>query len=365
MFDPDLATVGQHFIVGLRPGTTLDHRDRLLLKDLRPTGVILYKSNFYHDRHYEEWLSNQASLISAVRETIGRDRLFIAIDHEGGRVCRTPPPITRFSYARSWGDSAGAVGAVMGIELASLGINLNFAPVLDIDNNPENPVIGARAFGDTATAVIPKALAFLKQMETNGVRACGKHFPGHGGTRTDSHYELPVVDKTLDALWECELKPFASAIEYGIGMLMTSHILFREVDQAFPATLSRRMIHDLLRKEMAFDGVIVSDDIGMRAASPIFENADAGPQFMSAGNDMLMICAHWTDTNRARMLAQSIYDARRSGALDDRILERACGRIENMLASTPQNEVRALSDETFLRHANKGPLFSDQTVEVI
>jgi beta-N-acetylhexosaminidase len=354
MPETELASVGQHFMLGLRPTPTLHPLDRLLLRDLRPAGIVLFKGNFHHDRPYDEWLAGHADLIAAVREVTGRDRLFIAVDHEGGRVCRTPPPITQYSYARSWGDSAANVGAAMGIELASLGINLNFAPVLDIDSNPRNPVIGARSFGPTPEAVAARACAFIEQMETNGVRACGKHFPGHGDTRVDSHLELPTIDAPLDALRQRELKPFAAAIEHGIGMVMTSHIVFNALDEGRPATFSRRITHGLLRGEMGFAGVIVSDDIGMRAVSGRLESADAAVELMSAGNDMLTICAYWTDTERARTLARGIIDGRRSGALDGRSLDRAHERIDTMLAETPQNDVGALSDDVFGRHALAG-----------
>jgi beta-N-acetylhexosaminidase len=365
MSSTDLASVGDHFIVGLRPTTSLHPADRALLRDLRPAGVILYKSNFGHDLPYEAWLSDHAKLVSAIREEVGRDRLFIAIDHEGGRVCRTPPPITRYGYARSWGANAGAVGAAMGVELASLGVNLSFAPVLDIDSNPKNPVIGGRSFDRTAEGVIAKALEFAKQMEANGVRACGKHFPGHGDTQVDSHLELPIIDATLDELRRRELLPFAAAANAGLGMIMTSHILFKAIDPDWPATLSRKMTHGLLREELGFEGVIVSDDVGMRAVSRLFDNPDMAVNFMAAGSDMLMICAHWADTERARPLAGRLVEARRSGALDNSDLDRSKARIATMLENTPQNKVSALSDDVFRRHAEAGTQFSDETAEVI
>jgi len=365
MSNANLASVGDHFIIGLRPTTSLHSSDRELLRDLRPAGVILYKSNFHHDLPYEEWLASHSKLIAAVREATGRERLFIGIDHEGGRVCRTPPPITRYAYARSWSAHAGAVGAAMGVELASLGINLSFAPVLDIDSNPQNPVIGSRSFDTTSEAVIAKALEFARHLEANGVRACGKHFPGHGDTQVDSHYALPVIDATLDTLRGRELQPFIAAIAAGIGMIMTSHILFRAIDSDWPATLSRRITHGLLRTELEFDGVIVSDDVGMRAVSTLFDNPDAAVQFMAAGNDMMMICAHWADTERARPLAQRIVEGRQSGELDPLALERSKERITAMLERTAQNDVRALSEDVFRQHAEAGALFSDETAEVI
>src|ERR1700761_3493267 len=153
MNPPDISAAGDHFLIGLRPTSQLHERDRALLADLRPAGVVIFKSNFLHDAPYERWLEVYSRLIADVRATIGRDRIFVGIDHEGGRVCRTPAPITRFSYAARWAPHAAEVGRVMGVELASLGVNLNFAPVLDIHSNPDNPVIGARALGTTSEQV--------------------------------------------------------------------------------------------------------------------------------------------------------------------------------------------------------------------
>ena len=155
------------------------------------------------------------------------------------------------------------------------------------------------------------------------------------------------------------------SVKSGIGMIMTSHILFRAFDDGLPATLSRRIAHDLLRREMAVEGVILSDDIGMHSVVTMFDSPDAAVQFMAAGNDMLMICAHWTDTERVGALARATLDGRRTRVIDSRILDRAQDRIDAMLATTAQNEVRALSDDVFRRHALSGTLFSDQTVEVI
>lgn len=361
----ELASAGAHFMLGLRPATTLHPLDRALLRDLKPAGVVLFKSNFPHDRPYRDWLQSHASLIADIREATGRERLFIAIDHEGGRVCRTPPPITRFAYARHWGAKAGDIGAAMGRELASLGINLNFAPSLDIDSNPDNPVIGARSFARDAETVTARGLAFLDRMEATGVRGCAKHFPGHGDTRTDSHYDLPVINAPLEVLRDRELAPFRSAIGHGIGMVMTSHILFRAFDASLPATLSERVVNGLLREELGFRGVVVSDDIGMNAISAMFNDEEAAVRFLAAGNDMLTICSYWTDTERARGLARAIIDARRSGALDRRALATSHARIEAMLGQTAQHGVRELAEDTFRQSAAAGPLFASETAEIV
>jgi beta-N-acetylhexosaminidase len=365
MSDADLSSVGDHFMIGLRPGTTLDDRDRALLGDLRPGGVILFKSNFVHGAPYDQWLEVHAKFIDSIRRAAGRDRLFIAIDHEGGRVCRTPPPITRYASAAWWGETAREVGEGMGRELASLGLNLNFAPVLDINSNPANPVIGERAFGRTPEEVISAALPFIAGMETHGVMACGKHFPGHGDTKADSHYELPFLDLSPEELEARELKPFVAAIRAGIEMIMTSHIVFTTIDKESPATLSRKLTHDLLRSKCGFNGVIVSDDVGMHAMDGLLGAPDSALRFLAAGNDVLMITSHWTDTERTRVFARSLLTGRQSGLIDEAALDESRDRVRSMLSRTPQNAVQALTDDDFEKHRHAGPLFSGATVNVV
>jgi len=360
----DLSAVGDHFLVGLRPTPELDPLDRKLLEDLQPAGVILYKSNFRHDVPYTDWLASHRRLIADVREAVGRERLFLGIDHEGGRVCRTPAPITRFSYAADWADRAAEVGDAMGRELASLGINLSFAPVLDIHSNPANPVIGARAFGTSPDRVIASALAFMQALQAQGVIACGKHFPGHGDTDKDSHYALPVLQQDLAALRARELAPFVAAIGAHIPMIMTSHILIPKVDSE-PVTLSRRFIGGVLREDCGYDGVVVSDDIGMQAISGLFDDPGAAVRLLLAGCDMIMVCAHWTDTERSRGFAKAILAAKSSGELSERLTGKSSARVEGLLARTPQHEVIQLAPDVFAQHRKAGPLFERETVEVI
>lgn len=359
----DLSPVGDHFMVGLRPSVALDERDRALLEDLRPAGVVLFKSNFRHGAPYQEWLEAHARLIEDVRRAVAREHLFIAIDHEGGRVCRTPPPITRFSYAARWADRAAEVGRAMGRELASLGINLSFAPVLDIHSNPANPVIGLRAFGSTSEVVTRAALDFMWSLQDQGVLACGKHFPGHGDTSQDSHRELPVLKQDLEALYARELRPFAAAIGAGISMLMTSHMLLPNVDATDPVTLSPHFNQWLLRDKLRFSGVIVSDDIGMRAVSELFGDPQAAVRLLKAGADMLMVCSHFTDTERCRGFAEALLAACRAEEIPDIAASRA--RIQRLLARTVEHPVSALPAQVFEEHRRAGPLFSAETAEVI
>lgn len=365
MAEQSIDAAGDHFILGLRPTPVLDARDRALLQDLKPAGVILFKSNFRHDAPYEAWLDSHRRLIDDIRAAAGRERLLIAIDHEGGRVCRTPAPITRFAYAARWAGEAAAVGGAMGRELASLGFNLNFAPSLDIHTNPENPVIGARAFGATPEAVIEAALPFMRAMQAEGVLACGKHFPGHGDTSVDSHLGLPTQASDLEALRRRELRPFAAAAAAGIPMMMTSHILYPAIDAAAPVTLSRRFVAGVLRDELGFDGVAVSDDVGMGAMKGFFEAPEAAARFLAAGCDMLMVCAHFTEADRARGFARAILDAEADGRLDPALLARSRARIGGLLQRAERHEVSALTACVLEADGRAGALYSAQTVEVV
>jgi beta-N-acetylhexosaminidase len=365
MLRDTIASAGDHFLIGLRPSPVLDNHDRALLSDLRPAGVILFKSNFRHDLPYKTWLESHARLITDIRAATGRERIFIAIDHEGGRVCRTPPPITRFAYAARWAGQAAVVGRAMGRELASLGVNLDFAPVLDIHTNPANPVIGERAFGQTADSVIAAALPFIGAIQGEKVIACGKHFPGHGDTSIDSHLGLPKQTLGLEALRARELKPFAAAIDAGLSMILMAHILYPAVDPDAPVALSRRFATNILREELGFAGVAVSDDIGMGAMKGLFDSPDAAVRLIESGCDMVMVCAHLTNTGRARGFAQAILAAAEDGRLDTNILTRSRARVESLLARTATNEVEFLPQDVFRTHAGAAALYDAATVEVV
>src|SRR5688572_9110805 len=218
-------SLGQHFVVGLRPGVDLDPRDSRLLADVRPAGVVVFRDNFLPDAPYEVWHIRFSRLVAAVRAAIGRDDVVIGIDHEGGTVLRPPEPITPFAFARSWVDQAESVGRAMGIELASLGVNVNFAPVADIDSNASNPVIGRRAFSSAPEDVARACVAFCNSLSAAGVLPCAKHFPGHGDSAADSHYELPIVAATMSEMQDRELVPFVQLVKKNIPLLMTAHVL--------------------------------------------------------------------------------------------------------------------------------------------
>jgi beta-N-acetylhexosaminidase len=224
----------------------------------------------------------------------------IAVDQEGGLVQRVRAPATMWPPMMAHdGLPAGEdervaeqVGRAIGEELRALGFDIDFAPVLDVHTNPANPIIGDRAFGHDAQTAARRALAFARGLDTAGLLACGKHFPGHGDTDTDSHLELPRVDHTWDRLEAIELLPFKLAAQANLPMIMTAHVVFAALDATRPATLSEQVVTGLLRGKLGYRGVIVSDDLDMRAIAGHMGVDTAAVQAIRAGCDVLLLCCN-------------------------------------------------------------------------
>jgi beta-N-acetylhexosaminidase len=251
-------------------------------------GVMLFRPNIENPVQV-------AALVWSLRQAGPSEApLVISIDQEGGRVQRLKSPLT------IWPDMASvaaagdvqrtrAVGQGVGSELAALGIGWNFAPVLDVHTNPKNPVIGNRSFGSRPEDATDHALAFWRGLRDVGVLGCGKHFPGHGDTHADSHLELPTVAHPDARLRSVELAPFASATRAGIEAIMTAHVLYPAWDAKLPATLSRRIAHDILRGELGFQGMLVSDDLGMRAVADHYPVEELVVESLLAGVDHFLV----------------------------------------------------------------------------
>ncbi len=222
----------------------------------------------------------------------------IAVDHEGGVVQRVRAPATHWPPMLQFDglepDAAEIiseqVGRMLGAELRAMGFDIDFAPVLDIHTNPANPIIGNRAFGITADSVAKRALAFARGLDEAGILACGKHFPGHGDTTTDSHLELPRVDHSWERLVSVELEPFARAAKAKLPMIMTAHVVFAILDAQRPATLSPKVVSGVLRERLGYEGVIVSDDLDMNAIAQHMEVGTAAIGAIRAGCDVLLLC---------------------------------------------------------------------------
>jgi beta-N-acetylhexosaminidase len=311
--------IGRLLMVGI-PGTTLDADTHRILEDLHVGGVILFRRNVGSPQQI-------AALTSALHALPSGP--LVAIDHEGGRVTRLAEPFTQFPPAAVVGrsgdvDLAHAVGRAMAEELVSVGIDLNFAPVLDVHSNPANPVIGDRAFGADPALVSAMGIALLRGLRAGGIIACGKHFPGHGDTMTDSHLELPVVERPRAELIRIELAPFRAAIGAGVPLLMTAHVLYLALDRSQPATLSRPILVDLLRRELGFTGAVASDDLEMGAIAARHGIGEAAVATLQAGADVLLICQ---DLRNAVLAFTAIERAVLDGALDPERIAAASDRV--------------------------------------
>lgn len=305
------------------PGPELDAGTRQTLERLGVGGVILFRRNVTTPAQIAALTGALHALPSAP---------LVAIDHEGGRVVRLNEPFTQFPAAavvgRS-GDSALAfqIGQAMAEELSSVGIDLNFAPVLDVHSNPANPIIGDRAFGSDPTLVSAMGIALMRGLMAGGVIPCGKHFPGHGDTEKDSHVELPTVRRSRVELEGTELPPFRAAIAANIPMLMTAHVLYPALDVERPATVSRAILTDLLRTELGFSGVIVSDDLEMRAISDHGDIGAAAVASVEAGADALLVCQ---DLAKAEHAVEAIEGAVSEGVLDRERISAAADRVQRL-----------------------------------
>ncbi|VAX22240.1 beta-N-acetylglucosaminidase [hydrothermal vent metagenome] len=297
---------GQLLTLGFE-GTRYTSRLGSWFKKFRPGGVILFSKNI-------ETSPQTATLICDLKklsEDVTGVPLIVAVDQEGGRVARLPDDFSSFMSGR-YGDSyagvkdgfptARALGEegsleqaeevyyLMGKVLSALGFNLDYAPVLDLDTNKENPVIGDRSFGCESNKVSQFGRSAIRGLRKSGMLACCKHFPGHGDTSLDSHEQLPVDERPARRFRSAEFLPFGEAVKEGIEFIMTAHIVYPAFEDKYPATLSRKIITDLLRDEIQFNGVIVSDDMDMKAVTSRFADDEAARLALLAGVDNLLVC---------------------------------------------------------------------------
>ncbi len=253
----------------------------------------------------------------------------IAVDQEGGRVQRLRTIGSEYPAMRDVPDPFAA-GEAIGSELAALGFNLDFAPVLDVDSNPSNPIIGDRSFSGDPTIVAGRATAFFMGLAAAGIGGCGKHFPGHGDASADSHLELPVITADRDTLLSRELPPFQAAAAAGFRMFMTAHCLYPAVDPVLPATLSPAFIEPWLRARCGFDGVVITDDLGMKAIADRFSPRQVVELGMAAGVDLFLHCGISGESD-ALMSAMAVAIA--SGTVAGRRFGKALERVHRFRAS--------------------------------
>ncbi|MFZ3576850.1 glycoside hydrolase family 3 N-terminal domain-containing protein [Virgibacillus sp. DJP39] len=336
-----------------------------LVKEYHLGGVILFRENVVTTEQ-------TAKLVSAYQEATEKYGLLMTIDQEGGIVTRlqsgTDMPGNMALGATRSSELAGEVGQAIGEELKALGINMNLAPVLDVNNNPDNPVIGVRSFGESSELVADLGIAYTKGLQSTGVAATAKHFPGHGDTAVDSHLGLPEVPYDLERLKKVELYPFQKAMDAGIDAVMTAHVTFPKIDDtkviskkdgteiSLPATLSHKVLTGLMRDYMGFEGVIITDALNMGAIQDHFGAVDAAIRSVKAGSDIVLMPVGLKD------VADGLYNAVESGEITEERIEASVKRILTLKVNrgiikeenpTPINEVIAHAKEVVGSEAHK------------
>ncbi|PIR18026.1 MAG: beta-N-acetylhexosaminidase [Deltaproteobacteria bacterium CG11_big_fil_rev_8_21_14_0_20_49_13] len=309
---------GSLFVVGF-DGVKMPDELEALIKERHIGGVIIFKRNVRSRSQIKE-------LLSSIRECAGKRPFIISVDHEGGRVFRLPEPFTNVGPMADVKAPVDAyhIGTLMAGELKDVGFNVNFAPVLDINTNIKNPVIGDRAFSNDPRVVAKLGSELIRGLQENGVVACGKHFPGHGDTSLDSHFDFPTLPHTLGRLEAIELVPFKAAIGAGLRSIMTAHVVYEGIDKEYPATLSPTIINKLLRHELGYKGVVFSDDLQMSAIAKKWPLPEACIKTLQAGCDICLIC---NDPSAQKTAVEDVIKAVETGRLHESVITHAYRRL--------------------------------------
>lgn len=341
--------IGQLVLAAL-PGPNVDQATAARLRALHFGGVVLFSRNIIG-------IEQTRALTTAISDCLTIDGLppLIGVDQEGGRVQRLIDVGTSFPSAMALGATHNPalvqkIGQAIGYELRVLGINTNFAPVADVNNNPRNPVIGTRSFGEATEQVGAMVVAFATGLRAAGVAATAKHFPGHGDTQVDSHLDLPTIPHDLARLRAVELMPFQAAIAAGVPLVMTTHIRFPALEpDGLPATLSSRILNGLLRDEMGYEGIIITDAMMMRAIDDYYGIVAGSVQAIIAGHDLVEPFRHDEE------IVAALLDAARDGRLPMAQLDgsvRRILRLKRWLGSQPAPaSVDRRAHETLVRAA--------------
>jgi beta-N-acetylhexosaminidase len=321
----DLAQkVGQRIVTWIE-GVELTPRTRELVTETNIAGIILTAANISGSDQLRKLTSDLQALARTNHPALG---LLVAVDQEGGRVARLRlPEVTRLPAAAVWAaaydaDYVESVAYILGRELLFHGANLNLAPVLDLATLPADSVIGDRAFSPDPRAVAELGTAYVLGAARARVLATGKHFPGHGATTVDSHLELPRVSSSRLQL-QSSLLPFQSAIDAGVPVIMSAHILFPQIDPQFPATFSSVIMRDILRGDLGFDGVVMSDAMEMRSIAEHYSLREIALHSMRAGIDLILLA----DRFDAKRLHAELLDVVAVGELDETIIDEGVRRV--------------------------------------
>ncbi len=343
--------VNERFLLGFE-GTSLPGELRAMLAH-GLAGVALYRRNW-------DSLESLRALTQEIRAAAGRP-LLIAMDAEPGGAFALPEPFTPWPTAANLGKLndekiVQRVAHAIGTELRAAGANLNFSPMLDLHAHAESPVTKDRSFGANPQRVGALGAAFIRGLRDAGVLACAKHYPGHGDALLDPHQHLPVFRGTSQRLDTMELVPFDAAIQEGVQLIMTAHILLPEIEPKRPASLSRKLIEHTLRERMGFGGAVLADDLGMGAIRERFGIREAAVEAVRAGTDILMMCHDWAEVapavNAVAALGSHAHNVKEWRASHERIewIRDALKVAENEISAKGLDVIgcakhRALSEE--------------------
>lgn len=295
MATPDIAQLvsflGQLFMVGL-PGVALDNSTRRLIEEFRINNFIYFKRNVESPEQLKKLSGDLRK--ACIRNNLGSP--LIAIDQEGGSVSRLPPPFTQFPDARVLAQSEDPESALTtyaltcALELKGIGVNYNLAPVLDVCETGKEYFMEKRSLGGDPELVGRLGAHVIREMQAHGIAACAKHFPGLGAAVVDPHFQLPYVAKAEPGLRTQDMLPFQKSIAAGVASIMTSHTIYQHLDPESPATLSKKILTGMLRNDLGYDGVVITDDLEMGAIEKEGNLGRAALQAFAAGADMLLIC---------------------------------------------------------------------------
>ena len=314
--------VGQMIFAGIK-GKVMTNETEKIISTHQVGGIILFKDNL-------KKANQSVTLLNAIKQENSNNKvpLFLGIDEEGGRISRLPEltklPTNEEIGFRNDASFSYSIGKLLGKQLSAFGFNLDFAPVLDINSNPENPIIGDRSFGKDAQKVSELGIQTMEGIQSEQVIPVIKHFPGHGDTAVDSHKELPIIQKSLNDLQGLELIPFKKAINQGTEVVMTGHILLPKIDPTYPASLSEKIIKGILRKQLGYEGIIITDDMTMKAIVNTFEIGEAAVSAVKAGNDIVLVAHDYANVIKAK---DAILQAVKTGEISEQRIDESVNRI--------------------------------------
>lgn len=332
---PAPSAIGSLFMAGL-PGLELDSSTRHLIDEYGVNHFIFFRRNVESKEQLAR-LSND--LVTYCRER-GMAEPLIAIDQEGGTVARLPEPFSQFGDARDYAAGLDAprdlqeYARLCGQDLKEIGVNMNFAPVLDVCPSGQGCFMERRSLGADPVRVAELGALIIQQFQSNGIAACAKHFPGLGEAVIDPHLQLPVVRDSKEKIMACDLRPFQAAIKVKVAAIMTSHVIYEHIDPENLATFSPKILNDLLRRDLGYDGMVVTDDMEMGAVENDFGVPEASVRAFQAGADLILICH---DHDKVKESVSRLYQSCLNGQVSKERLQQSFSRINKVSACFLRN----------------------------